>query len=150
MLKPKPYTYQTSLSWGGQRKGTTGSVGKPDIAVACPPEFGGHVGMWSPEELFVASVELCVMTTFLFLLKKRGLVITSYESSARGTAQMNSGVFEFTDILVKPAVTIPDGSQTGEIEGLFGETLELCLISNSIKPQVKLAVSILIDADEAR
>jgi len=148
MMKPKLYSYNTSLTWGGERKGAMSSPGKPDIGVACPPEFGGHEGIWSPEDLFVASVELCTMTTFLWLLNKRGLEMISYESTAEGTAQMSGGAFVFTHILVRPVVTIPSKTQTGEIEALFLETAKLCLVSNSIKPEVKIKAIIIVGDNE--
>jgi len=32
-----------------ENKGVLRCEGKLDIMVACPPEFGGHPGIWSPE-----------------------------------------------------------------------------------------------------
>lgn len=60
------HIYKTNLRWESNRRGVLSAPGLPDLAVATPPEFpGGHPGIWSPEHLFVASAEVCVMTTFL-------------------------------------------------------------------------------------
>ena len=64
-VRSKRYTYRTSVRWSQQKKGNISSPGKPEIEVATPPEFKGHEGIWSPEDLFVASVNVCVMSTFL-------------------------------------------------------------------------------------
>jgi len=37
-------------------KGLLSSSGKTNIEIATPPEFRGHLVIWSPEDLFVASV----------------------------------------------------------------------------------------------
>lgn len=47
-------------------------VGKPEIQVWASPEFKRHEGNWSPEDLLVASVEVCTMTTFLAFAERSG------------------------------------------------------------------------------
>ncbi len=63
-VKPKVYLYHTAVKWTEQRKAIISSAGKRDIQVATPPEFKGHENIWSPEDLFVASANICLMTTF--------------------------------------------------------------------------------------
>ena len=52
--KNRKFIYRTNVSWIEEKKGFLCSSGKPTIEVATPPEFKGHEGMWTPEELFVA------------------------------------------------------------------------------------------------
>ena len=59
-VRSKVYTYRTAVKWTEQKKGVITCGGKPEIQVATPPEFKGHEGIWSPEDLFVASVNVCV------------------------------------------------------------------------------------------
>ena len=73
MLKPRKFPYRTAVRWTEEHKGVISSPDKPDVEVACPPEFGGHEGYWSAEDLFVAAVNTCIMTTFLSLAEKRGI-----------------------------------------------------------------------------
>ena len=68
--EPVKHNYQTSLRWTDEKKGILSCDGKLDINVACPPEFGGHPRIWSPEDIFLASVEICTMTTFLWYVNK--------------------------------------------------------------------------------
>ena len=69
-LKSKQFVYKNSLKWQRDKKGELSSSGKADIEIATPPEFKGHPGIWSPEDLFVASVNSCIMTTFLYYAQK--------------------------------------------------------------------------------
>jgi len=81
-VRGKVFTYRTSVRWTGRKTGEASSPGKPSLAVATPPEFKGHEGFWSPEDLFVASVDACVMTTFLALAERAGVSFAAYESEA--------------------------------------------------------------------
>ncbi len=72
-VRSKVYLYHTGVKWTEQRKGVISCAGKPDIQVATPPEFKGHESIWSPEDLFVASANVCVMTTFLAVAERAGL-----------------------------------------------------------------------------
>ena len=70
-VRSKTYTYRTCLKWTERKIGMLSSPGKPDLQVATPPEFKGHEGIWSPEDLFMASVNVCVMSTFFGVCRAR-------------------------------------------------------------------------------
>ena len=53
---------------------------------ATPPEFRGHDGLWTPEMLFVAAVDGCIMTS---LMPERNLDLLSYESRAEGRLDLD-------------------------------------------------------------
>jgi len=84
-MSDETHVYKTSLAWTSQRMGTLHSPGLPDVVVATPPQFpGGHEGIWSPEHLFVASAEVCLMTTFLAIAANSKLEFATYSSEATG------------------------------------------------------------------
>ncbi|HKL22842.1 MAG TPA: hypothetical protein VJ904_13625 [Tichowtungia sp.] len=55
------WNYETSVEWKEGKQGVVRCGGKPDIAVATPPEFGGPEGIWTPEDMLTGSVESCVV-----------------------------------------------------------------------------------------
>lgn len=140
--KPKVYLYYTAVKWTDQRKGMISCAGKPDVAVATPPEFKGHDGIWSPEDLFVASANICLMTTFLSVAERAGLVFTSYESAAEGRLELVDGKFQFTAIILKPVITLPPGGDAIKAKELIEKAEANCLISNSMKAKVSLELAI--------
>ncbi len=142
--EPIKYTYQTNLEWSSERKGIMRSENKPDIAVACPPEFGGHPGIWSPEDLFVASVEVCMLTTFLWYIKKEDISIKSYKSKAEGTVELTGGVFQFSLIEVRMKVELCDEEDYEQVEKILKKVKRACLISNCIKTEVTIDPEIMI------
>lgn len=140
--KPKVYLYHTAVKWTEQRKGVISCAGKPDVQVAPPPEFKGHDGIWSPEDLFVASANICLMTTFLSVAERAGLAFISYESAAEGKLEVVDGKFQFTAITLKPVITLPAGGDVAKAKELIEKAEANCLISNSMKAHVTLASTI--------
>jgi peroxiredoxin-like protein len=137
-VRSKVYTYHTSVKWTEQRKGVISSGDKPDVEVATPPEFKGHAGIWSPEDLFVASVNVCVMSTFLAYAERAGLAFTGYESRAEGRLELVDGKFQFTAVTVKPTITLQSGGNAAKAKELIEKAEANCLVSNSIKARVSL------------
>ncbi|MFT7033787.1 MAG: organic hydroperoxide reductase OsmC/OhrA [Cyclobacteriaceae bacterium] len=74
--------YNVDVNWNNDRKGIMCSPelnlskrnGEGCIEVATPPKFPkGIPGIWSPEHLFTASVNSCLMTTFLAIAESSKL-----------------------------------------------------------------------------
>ena len=142
--EPVKHNYQTSLRWTDEKKGILSCDGKPDINVACPPEFGGHPGIWSPEDIFLASVEICTMTTFLWYVNKENLSIKSYDSKASGTVEMSGGVFQFSSITIKVRIGISSEDDRSRVEKMMKKVERACLITNSIRTDVNIESDISI------
>jgi peroxiredoxin-like protein len=138
-MADETHVYRTSLSWTSQRKGNLTSPGLPDLTVATPPEFpGGHEGVWSPEHLFVASAEACLMTTFLAIAENSKLEFASYSSSAEGKLEKTAEGYRITEIILYPKVTIKDASAAERAKRIIEKAEQHCLISNSMNSQIKL------------
>jgi len=142
--EPVKHNYQTSLRWTDEKKGILSCDGKPDINVACPPEFGGHPGIWSPEDIFLASVEICTMTTFLWYVNKENLSIKSYGSKANGTVEISGGVFQFSSITIKVRIGISSKDDRSRVEKMMKKVERACLITNSIRTDVNIESDISI------
>jgi peroxiredoxin-like protein len=136
--KSKVYLYQTAVKWTDQRKGIISCAEKPDVQVATPPEFKGHGGIWSPEDLFVASANVCLMTTFLAVAERAGLAFSSYESTAEGRLELVEGKFQFTAITIRSYITLKSGDDADKAKELIEKAERNCLISNSMKTNVIL------------
>jgi len=136
--EPVKYTYETRLRWTDGKKGVLSCEGKPDIMVACPPEFGGHPGIWSPEDIFLASVEVCTLTTFLWFADKEHINLKSYSSKAAGTVEMVGGVFKFSSITVKLRIGVSSKDDRTRVEKMLKKVERACLITNSIQTDVHI------------
>ena len=135
-IKDKKFTYKTTVTWKEEMKGFLCSFGKETIEISTPPEFKGHEGIWTPEDLFVASVNACIKTTFLYYAKKEGLKFLSYESEAEGVLERVEKQFLFSEIKVLPKIEVASNDDIEKARELVELSKKNCLISNSIKSKV--------------
>lgn len=141
-VRSKVYTYRTAVEWTEQKKGTITSEGKPEIQVATPPEFKGHAGIWSPEDLYVAAANICLMTTFLAVAERAGLAFTAYQCEAEGRLELVDGKFQVTVITLRPHITLSSGGDVTKARELIEKAEANCLISNSMKTRIVLEPAI--------
>ena len=137
-IRAKSYRYSTSVQWTGEKKGALTAVGKPSVEVGTPPEFKGHEGIWSPEDLFVASVNVCILSTFLAFAGRAGIAFEKYESEAEGLLEFVGDRFVFTKIIVRPRIALRPGEERAKAEEILHQAERSCLISNSIRTEVVL------------
>jgi len=62
--------------------------------------------MWTLEELFVASVNICIKTTLLHYAQRDNFEFLRYESEAEGILEMVENQFVFSEIKVKPKIVV--------------------------------------------
>lgn len=144
----KVFHYNTHLQWTHERRGELTSEGKPTLEVAPPPEFKGPAGVWTPEDLFVAAVDICTMTTFLAFANHKKLPLLSYESSAKGTLENVEGKYQFTQVSLTPRITVASEADVPLAEKIIRDAEASCLISNSIKAQVVLQPEISVAKEQ--
>lgn len=142
--KYKTFTYQTGLAWEAQRHGLLTLEGKPTLQIASPPEFKGHPGIWTPEDLFVAAVESCQLTTFLSFAERKGVPLVSYASRAEGTLEFTDGNYRFTAVVIRPRITVGAGWTIEQVRELVESAHHHCLIGNSISARVTVEPEISI------
>lgn len=143
------HTYEVNLNWAADRKGNLSSpVLNESIEVATPPEFNkGMPGIWSPEHLYVASVSSCLMTTFLAIAEFSKLDFITLKVAATGKLEKIEGKFMMSEIILKPILTVPEGTSADKAERILHKSEAACLISNSIKSKVTLETQILVQEE---
>lgn len=139
-LEPVKHVYETNLNWTNEKKGILSSKFKPNIQVACPPEFGGHPKIWVPGDLFVGSIEVCFMTTFLWHATHKHLKIKDYNSSARGIVEQVQGKPRFSSVKIKINIIVSSENDKKNAELIIRKLRHGCMISNSIDTFLKLRI----------
>lgn len=138
-MSAETHVYKTGLRWDSQRRGVLSSPDLPQLEVATPPQFpGGHPGIWSPEHLYVASAEVCLMTTFLAIAENSKLEFASYTSEAEGTLEKTDEGFMVTEIVIRPRIVVKDEVARERAGRLVEKAEKHCLISKSMKTRVRL------------
>lgn len=141
--RQKSFTFRTAATWTEARSGILTSDGKSPIRISSPPEFKGEQGLWSPEEMFVASVEACHMATFLSFAAKNGLQVLAYKSHSNGVLEFVDGDYRFTRVVIFPTITVARGASEVEVVSLLREAEKHCLVANSIDSIVEVNPTII-------
>lgn len=136
--KYKSFSYQTQTTWLENRAGKLQSGEKVEFRVASPPEFKGEAGVWTPEDLLVAAVETCTMTTFLALASRKLLPLISYSSRADGRLEYKDDGYQFTKIIIHPEIVVQNNAAIADAEKIIHDAHDNCLIARSIKAEVTI------------
>jgi organic hydroperoxide reductase OsmC/OhrA len=132
-------TGQGTREYRGYQRAHEYSVeGKPVIPGSSDPNFRGDATRYNPEELLVMSLSSCHMLWYLHLCAEAKIVVTAYEDQAVGTMveDQERGGF-FTEVVLKPTVTIEAGSDQARAEQLHEKAHHLCFVANSVNFPVR-------------
>jgi organic hydroperoxide reductase OsmC/OhrA len=141
------YTYEVNLKWSDKRKGMLSSpVLMQNIEVATPPEFPkGMEKIWSPEHLFVAAINSCLLTTFLSIAENSKLQFISFESKSTCNVDKINGKHTITEIILQPKLVIHYSQKPERAKHILEMSEKACLISSAIKTTIRLEPEIIIE-----
>lgn len=132
------YFYEVSLNWQTDQKGILDSPAiNYTVDVAAQTQFSKDVkAEWSPEHLFVAAINSCLMTTFLSVAENSKLEFSSFDSKAIGKIETVKGRKMISEITLMPIVTIMNENNKKRAEILLQKSEDNCLIANSTKSKI--------------
>jgi organic hydroperoxide reductase OsmC/OhrA len=143
------HEYETVVTWTGNRgTGTSGyreygrehvveSGGPPPIQGSADPAFRGDPARWNPELLLVASLSECHLLWYLHLCAEAGVVVTSYRDRPVGTMVDAGDSGRFTDVVLRPEVTVAASGMVGQAIALHDGAHRACFIANSVNFPVR-------------
>ena len=139
----KAYDFPLSVRWISGRRTVASVHGKHDLEVATPPEFkGGVEGVWSPEDLLVASVGSCFAVTLIAVAERRGVPLRGLEIGASGhVTQRNDGRFGFTEAVLHVTIDTEQGFEAEAVEAADAAERG-CLVSSSLDFPVRLELDV--------
>ena len=149
-MSSAPHEFRASLVWTGNTgQGTAGyrsysrdhelaAPGKPVIPGSSDVAFRGDASRWNPEELLVGSLSTCHLLWYLHLASEAGIVVSAYTDDASGTMVLEpSGAGQFTEVVLRPVVTIRASDDAVKAEALHREAHALCFIARSVNFPVR-------------
>lgn len=150
-MNSKIHRYEVSVLWTGNTGTGTSRPngysknhevridGKHVIEASSDPAFAGDPKRYNPEELLVAALSQCHMLWFLSLCAKNRIVVIAYEDRAVGTmVEHRDGAGEFTNVTLRPRITLTDPDQKERANSLHAEAHHLCFIARSVNFPVEV------------
>lgn len=148
--------FECRLVWTGADKGSTENYatysrdcvaelpGKPLIPMSSAGAFRGDPARANPEDLLVASLAACHFLSYAALCARKGVRMVAYEDDAIGKMERGEKTFHFTDVLLRPRVTITPESDAALARDLHHRAHEECFIAASVNFPVRNEPTIIV------
>jgi organic hydroperoxide reductase OsmC/OhrA len=145
----RSHSYRTRLRWSGasagaaktydgySREWTAHIEGKPPLLGSADPTFRGDPALYNPEDLLLIALASCHMLSFLALATRARLVVTGYVDEAEGTMLFEGGGGRFTEVMLRPRVTVAPGADLALSERLHEQAHQVCFIAASVNFPVR-------------
>jgi organic hydroperoxide reductase OsmC/OhrA len=136
----KTFQYTVSLDRSRGREGSVVAGDRPAIQTAPPGDFpAGNDERWSPEHLFLGSLETCTMLSFLAHAEHNGVPVRGYTAQIEGTVMRRAedGRYAFVLIRHRPRVVVPAG-QRDAARAIVGKAERDCFISASTNAEIQV------------
>src|SRR5713226_7793329 len=142
------HEYRVHAFGAGGRNGVVRAEGVlPCISFSAPPEFLGEPGRWTPEHFLVAAVASCFVSTFSGIAEKSRLEFGSFKLDAEGLLDNEDGIWRFTEIKLRPIVSILKEEDRDRAIRLLEKAEKSCLIARSLQCKVALFPAVKIEVE---
>jgi organic hydroperoxide reductase OsmC/OhrA len=131
--------FETRLDWECETKGwlTAKGPGPFEITISS----GDHPGMWSPEHLFVSSVNTSFMENFLRECESSGIPLIEYSGIATGIRENSQKMI--TEIIVEPHILVLNGTDLNKVLKAIQCAEKASIVCNSAMTKIKIQPKII-------
>ncbi|MFZ0772436.1 MAG: OsmC family protein [Candidatus Sulfotelmatobacter sp.] len=127
------HKYRIVAWWTSGQTGLAKSDSAPNaIHFAAPPQFGGLEGRWTPEDLLMSAVASCFTTTFHAIAGNSKFEYNDLEVEAEGIVRKTGSGYSFSEIVLRPNLTISNEDSRERAVTLLEKARELCLVSRAL------------------
>src|ERR1700694_3075039 len=137
------HKYRVVAWWTSGQTGIAKSDSAPNaIHFTAPLQFGGLEGRWTPEDLLMNALASCFTTTFHAIAGYSKFEYTDLEVEAEGTVSKADSGYRFSEIVIRPRLTIPNEEQRERAISLLHKAKELCLVSRALDTPQKFEIQV--------
>ena len=149
--------YDVEVEWTGagaegtrtyrsySRKHVVRIDGLPDIEGSADRTFHGDADRHNPEQLLVTAVAQCHMLSYLHQAARNEIVVTAYTDTAHGTMETAGQGGRFTEVILRPVITITDAAKAQQAMDAHVQASENCFIAQSVAFPVRHEPTIIVD-----
>jgi len=152
----KSHGYAIDLKWTGAVDGPTTDIrsysrnyeysaeGKKPVPCSADKVFRGDPGLYNPEDGLVASLSGCHLLSYLAVCALGKVEVVAYEDHATGTLTQEGLTAQFTEVILRPRVTISRSSDPAEAERLHEDAHHNCFVARSVNFPVRVEPEIIV------
>ena len=145
----KDFRYSAHASQLPRKRVRLTATGRPPLEAATPPEFrGGTPGMWSPEDLLVASVVSCYSLTLDAIAMQRDISIRRLAVDGVGhVTRRAEGRIGFVVIELRVELTVESGLEEAAKRAAQAAK-RACVVGHALEIPIELELR--VQSDETR
>ena len=143
------HKYHALAWWTSGQTGLVKSDSAPNaIHFSAPPQFGGLDGRWTPEDLLLAALAGCFVTTFRVIAGHSKFEYIDLLVEAEGAVGKAESGYSFSEITLRPTLTIHDEEKRDWALKLLQKTKAACLVSKTLattpalEPKVEVVTAV--------
>jgi len=147
-VKSKEFRFPVAVEWSHDRTVVAHVPGKPELAIATPPEFfpDADPAVWSPEDVFASAAASCLAVTILGIAAREQLPIEALHIDAEGVAgRRPDGRFGFVRLEQRVEIAV-DAADEERVLALVERAEAGCLVAVSLDVDVETTVDVRIAA----
>jgi len=120
----------------------------PVLPFSAPPDAHGHGNTLTPEDAFVAAVNMCIMLMFLWACERFHVTLVSYECAGEGTKVIDLDHTEsFVRVVLRPRITARGtDAERKRIERALQSAEKYSLVARSITSDLAIEPEIVMVA----
>ena len=152
MARAKHFEFPAGVEWEGGSITVASVVGKQDLDVATPPEFGGEAeGAWSPEDLLVASAASCLAVTIAAIVRHRTVPLLSLRVDGIGhVGPRDDGRLGFTSIELEVSAETDSAGAVTQLEAAIERAENGCLVAMALGIPVTVRAAVTVACEGAQ
>ena len=140
-----PHHYLATASGSSEGNVVVSGEGLPELDTQSPPQFGGPLGVWSPETMLSAAVANCFVLSFRAIARASKFNWTSLDCKVDGVLERPEKETYFTAFKVHAVLQVPEDAKIELGQRLMEKAEHICLITASLKADIVLTTEIKTD-----
>jgi len=140
MPAPFPHRYSATISRTFSSRARVEASPRQELRGGPSQELDGDSGSWSPEQLVLSALGICMLTTFEAFAARDGITLLAWTSTATGTVERTPEGLMFTSIVLGVDMMI-DGN-VHKVEATLEDAKQYCLVLNSLRVPVVIEAQI--------
>jgi len=130
--------YTTKVVWAGGHDGVLTCGNGTKMSFSAPPALEGRSGVMTPEDAFVAALNMCYQLMFIWATERLKIQLVSYECEAEGhVADLLDRTSIVERTVLRPMIRVKANSLE-RVSKALDWARKYSLVANSIKPPVSI------------
>ena len=137
-MKPVfPHRYTSTITRIAHGLATIDAPPRARLLGGPPPELHGDPATWSPEQLLVSALGLCLFATFDVFAARESLVILEWRDTVTGVMDKTSSGLAFKSFTIEVQLTV-DAADVERARTVIERAHRYCIISRALQVPVKI------------